>query len=109
MGKVVKAYCDDLITLYCSCPGCEDKLVVTAEKKFYTNVDNFYFDIVYTDPPNLWQRIKKAWRFIRGWREPQLSYDALLVDTDQAEELAKALMERVNQYKEELKKKGGVR
>ena len=104
MGKIVKSYWDELITLYCSCPGCEDKLVVTAEKKFYTNIDNFYFEIVYADPTNLWQRVKIAWRYIRGWREPQLSYDSLLLDTDQAEELAKALIERVNQYKKEQKK-----
>lgn len=104
MSKVVKSYWDDLITLFCSCPGCEDKLVVTAEKKFYSNVDNFYFEIVYADPCNLWQRIKTAWRYIRGHRESNLSYDVILLDTEQAEELAKALVKRVNQYRKEQKK-----
>ena len=104
MSKTVKSFWDDLITLFCSCPGCEDKLVVTAEKKFYTNVDNFYFEIVYEDPTNLWQRIKTAWRYIRGHREPNLSYDEILLDTEQAEELAKALIKRVNQYRKEQKK-----
>jgi len=103
MSKVVKSFWDELITIFCSCPGCEDKLVVTAEKKFYNN-DNFYFEIVYEDPCNLWQRIKTAWRYIRGYRELNLSFDALLLDTEQAEELAKALIERVNQYKKESKK-----
>ncbi|MCK4359404.1 MAG: hypothetical protein KAW92_11825 [Candidatus Cloacimonetes bacterium] len=103
MGKVVDPDFDHLMTLYCSCPGCEDKLIIKVFKKHYTNDDIFFFEIVYDDPPNLWQRIKRAWKYIRGWKQPELSYDSIMLNVEQAEELSKALYKRTKKWRKETK------
>lgn len=104
MGKVVDAHYDHLMTLYCSCPGCEDKLVVQVFKKDYMNDAPFFFQIVYDPPVNLWQRIRNAWKYIRGWKEPELSYDCIMLDAEQIEELSEALYKRIKEWRKETKK-----
>lgn len=103
--KTVKAYQDDLIEIYCSCPGCEDKLIVTAFKKKFFNDDPFAFHIKYENQLNFWQRIRRAFDFIKGYKAEEISYDCILMNTDQAEELAKCLLQRVEEYREFLKSK----
>lgn len=100
--KTIKPYYDDLLKLYCSCVGCEDKMIVSVEKKFYDNDDPFCFEIQYSDPANLWQKIKRAWRYIRGWKEPELTYDCILLNSEQVEELSKVLYRRVKAYRKKM-------
>ena len=103
MGKTVKAHYDHCITLYCSCPGCEDKLVVEVFKQHFVNDDPFMFKIIYDDPPNLWQRIKNAWGYIKGWKRLELSYDSIMLSVEQAEELSKVLYKRTKEWRKETK------
>lgn len=103
MGKVVDAHFDHCMTLYCSCPGCEDKLVVQVFKKLYMNDDIFFFEIVYDPPVNLWQRIIRAWKYIRGWKQPELSYDSIILSVEQVEELSEALYKRTKKWRKETK------
>jgi len=100
--KTIKPYYDDLLELYCSCAGCEDKMVVRVDKKFYENDDVFYFEIQYSDPANLWQRVKRCWQYIKGWKTPELSFDEILLNAEQAEELSKVLYRRVKAYRKKI-------
>jgi len=102
--KTVKADTEGVIKLYCSCVGCEDKLIVEVFKEFHYE-DTFIFDIQYDDPPNLWQRIKRAFDYIKGYKVEELSYDCILINADQAKELAKCLLQRIEEYKKFLKSK----
>lgn len=99
--KKITPYFDDFAELLCKCPGCDDKLVIRVDKDKYIHGGNysFYFEIQYDEPANLWQRILRAWSYIKGWRMPELSYDEIILDVGQVEELSKMLYKRVKKYR----------
>lgn len=102
--KEIRPFDENLATLYCSCPGCKDKLIIRAFKEFIrrdSDNQDFFFEIQYEDPPNLWQRIKRAWDYIKGYKLLWLSHDEILLSTSQIEEMIDVLNKKV----EEIRKK----
>jgi len=96
--KTIKPYYDDWMELYCSSTGCEDKLVVSIDKDMPINDDAFWFEIRYCDPCNLWQRMKRAFSYIKGWKEPEIAYDGIFLNDDQIKEMCQTLMVRVEKH-----------
>jgi hypothetical protein len=113
--KTVEPYWDGLLELYCSCAGCLDKMIVKVNKDCDSE-DTFYFEIRYADKPNLWQRLRRCWQYVKGWKTLEISFDEILLNAGQAEELSKVLYRRVKAYRKKMgtyyrgtKEKGKIR
>lgn len=96
MRSTISPHWHHLTEIYCSCIGCDDKLVVTTdwdyeEHRFrFTTTDEsaqFYFKIVYSDPPNLWQRIRSAWFYLWGYKTNILNHDDIMINMHQMKRL----------------------
>jgi len=108
--KIIKSFWEDLIEVWCSAIGCEDKLIIRIDKDYkkYAKLrlplpseESFYFEMKYDEDRSLRTRIKKAWNYVRYNKR----WDMILFNTYQVKEMAEILLRKIEEIEEAYKEK----